>query len=191
MNTILNYVVFTLFLFSHYITFSKHPPKEKFLPNIVLFSLLIVYSYFIITLFSVIKHNPIISLLIISGCFFSFSDCFYLMISPLSFHIAVFLSLCFHLIEHGLSVTLSLSQFILICLLILINKTFGHFIGQGDIKLLIWWTFYFSPIALYTIVFFASIIGILYGTISNHLLNKKAFPFIPALVLGLFIYLVI
>lgn len=188
-NTFLLVIIFIIF---HYFSFKKSDRPVIYLPNSMMLFLLILQIGLFIAYFKQHSFNHTlfpIMLITVSGIFFTFSDSYYLMISPIIYYASVFFSIIYHLYDYGFQINLTVSQIILIVFLIIIHTFLSDWIGQGDIKLLIWWSCYFSPLEIYSILFIASFVGICYGLIIKHYFKRNILPFIPALVTGLLIYI--
>lgn len=125
------------------------------------------------------------TLLIVMGVYLAIIDLYYYIVDP-------YLSILFLI---GLLILYpSINWLFPLCVLVfflLLSYLMPKKLGFGDIKLLVYWSIFLSPIQLIWLIFIASLIGILY-IILYHLLTSNSLTkiaFVPFLTIALTIVL--
>lgn len=186
-------IFFLIFLFNImsyiFLTYVSFLPTDK---KINLFNkhhryLFFIGSSIIYLLLLTTKLSMVMILLIIMGVYLSIIDFYYYVVDP-------YLSVLFiiGLLTLYPSINKLLPLYVLLFFLLL-NYLMPKKLGFGDIKLLVYWSVFLSPIQLLWLIFIASFIGILYimlyQLLTSHPLTKIAF--VPFLTIALTIVLLI
>ncbi|UUV98593.1 prepilin peptidase [Vagococcus luciliae] len=156
--------------------FNKHTRYLFFLGSSIIYLLLLTTKLSMVTI-----------LLIIMGFYLSIIDLYYYIVDP-------YLSVLF--LIGLLTLYPSINKLLPVCVLLfflLLSYLMPKKLGFGDIKLLVYWSIFLTPIQLIWLIFIASFIGILY-IILYHLLTSNPLikiAFVPFLTIALTIVLLI
>lgn len=139
-------------------------------------------------------HTPdylIFYLLLLMSLTLSLTDILYWLVEPKLLYLFTTITLLVSLYYIGFQWLNLISPLIVLFFFSILDTILTNSIGGGDIKLLLVYAYFLSPIHLTFLIFSASFLGILFIIISPLFTHKKVskIPFVPFLTVGFFLTL--